>query len=158
MKPESVKIYNKLPPVTVWESMMEGHEMMKKKSTTTTTQNPKRDPYDYYPESNFLGSSSSRHETVLNFNRPNKDFTTNPTKQIPNSVAPTKFSYGPMIVRVHPDGRPVQEDKIIPMDDDVHHYMMMKTKIPSLTQFEPRNKPSYPHPYAFYIRPTTRRQ
>lgn len=131
---------------------------MMKKKPSATTQNPRRDPYDYYSESNYLGSASSKHETVLNFNqRPvNKEFTTNPTKQVPNSVGPTKFSYGPMVVRVHPDGRPVQEDKILPVDDDVQHYIMMKTKIPSLSQFEPRSKPSYNNPYAFYIRPNTR--
>lgn len=134
--------------------MMEGHEMMKK---TTTTPAPRRDSYDYYSESNYLGSASSRHETVLNFNRPsNKGFTTNPTKQTPNSVAPTKFAYGPMVVRVHPDGRPVQEDKVLPIDDDVHHYIMMKTKIPNLREFESRSKPSFNGPYAFYIRPSTR--
>lgn len=133
---------------------MEGHEMMKKKTTTTPA--PRRDAYDYYSESNYLGSASSRHETVLNYRPANKGFTTNPTKQTPNSVAPTKFAYGPMIVRVHPDGRPVQEDKVLPVDDDIHHFMMMKTKIPNLSQFEGRGKPSFNGPFAFYIRPNTR--
>lgn len=137
---------------------MEGHEMMKKnKKSSTTTQAPRRDSYDYYSESNYLGSASSNYETILNLNqRPiNKGFTTNPTKQTPNNI-PKKFAYGPMVVRVHPDGRPVQEDKVLPVDDDIHHYMMMKTKVPSMSQFEGRSKPSISHPYALYIRPSSR--
>lgn len=136
---------------------MEGHEMMKKnKKPTTTTPSPRRDSYDYFSESNYLGSASSNYETILNLNqRPLKGFTTNPTKQTPNNIIPSKFAYGPMVVRVHPDGRPVKEDKILPVDDDIHHYMMMKTKIPPMSQFEPRSKASIVHPYAIYIRPTT---
>lgn len=135
---------------------MEGHEMMKKKPSTTT-QSSRRESYDY-SESNYLGSASSHHETVLNYNhRPvNKGFTTNPTKQTPNSVTPVKLNYGPMVVRVHPDGRPVIEDKVLPVDDDIHHYMMMKTKVPSMAQFDSRPKPNLSHPYAFYVRPSSR--
>lgn len=136
--------------------MMDGHQMMEKK-TAPTTRSPDRDIYQYFSESNYLGSASSRRETVLNTNG---KYVPVPTTKIP------KKEYGPMVVKVHLDGRPVQEEKVIPHDDDQHHYHIVKTKIPSLESFDAIRPTSNsinlyrtnsPYPYAIYSRPNQRR-
>lgn len=137
--------------------MMDGHEMMKKtKKETSTTARPEKDSYEYFSESNYLGSASSRQETVLNANGKLVQKVDGPTN------APGKH-YGPMVVKVHLDGRPVQEEKSIPADDDVHHYHILKTKVPALSALEARNekkvpvfKSNSPYPYAVYTRPSRR--
>lgn len=131
---------------------MDGHEMMKKKSFTTTIQ-PERDIYDQFSGSNYLGSASSRQETILYVNG----------VQVKPTKAPNKH-FGPMVVKVHLDGRPVQEEKSIPEDDDVHMYKIVKQRVPSLSSFDVRPTSNYvptfktnsPYPYAVYSRPASR--
>ncbi|GLV36938.1 Rhythmically expressed gene 5 [Carabus blaptoides fortunei] len=139
----------------IWESMMEGHEMMKKttKNERSTTGNPEKDGYEF-SESNYLGSASSHQETVLNLNGKLVQ------KVQPATKAPSKH-FGPMIVKVHLDGRPVQEEKSIPADDDVHHYNILRTKVPALASLESPNtvpafKSNSPYPYAVYSKPSRR--
>lgn len=40
---------------------------------------------------------------------------------------------GPLVVRVHPDGRPVREDEdqnVVPQDEDLRQYLLAKVKLP----------------------------
>lgn len=174
----------------IWDSMMEGHEMMDKvkqrrpsSATTnyrTTTAKPNSYEDDQFawktPANNdYTGAASAKIETVVYRLPPPKGFvitngpsqyvspkggyvpqqTNNYQGQAVKVNQAQQFNYqqkqqfttqdheddmaagdgapltGPMVVKVHLDGTPVQEKASLPQDEDLKQYKMSKAKIPT---------------------------
>lgn len=157
----------------VWDSMMEGHAMMKTVPKTRSTTTPK--PNSYNDNLSFgsddlgnQGSASAKIDNVYRVPPPkgfvyisptsnDKQFSMNsgtpeyrrPLNQLPfenilpSTAVPVKkyFDYvgqevpltGPMVVKVYPDGRPVQDGQVnLPQDEDLRQYKMSQIRLPSL--------------------------
>lgn len=71
---------------------------------------------------NYLGSASS---VDLHYDLPSE-----------TAASTTNFLSGPMVIRVRPDGTPVEEDKLIPLprDDDREAMTIGKNKLPTAQQ------------------------
>lgn len=71
---------------------------------------------------NYLGSASS---VDLHYDLPSETV-----------ASTTNFLSGPMVIRVRPDGTPVEEDKLIPLprDDDREAMQIGKNKLPTVQQ------------------------
>lgn len=132
----------------VWEAIMEDHAMKQayKKPTTKAPilvpsgeyeRNPLFDGVDDEKTvkqiSDFVSGMDSENESFDDQTRPTESSYAEPSNQLPSAStvdfqydstslnAPsTNYLTGPMVVRVRPDGRPVEEDqrRPLPQDDD----------------------------------------
>jgi len=153
----------------IWDSMMEGHQMMAKNKPArriTTTARPKPNSYDDQSfTQEYQGQASAKIDNVYRVPPPRNFFYTHPQYTVPigpsqytlssgpsqyhrrwdtqrpiqinrdsydspNSYS-TTYLTGPMVVRVYPDGTPVQEQQALPQDEDLKQYKMSKVKLPS---------------------------
>lgn len=48
---------------------------------------------------------------------------------------PSQNSEGPLVVKVYPDGRPVEEQNVVPQDEDLRQYLLAKVKLPDYWGF-----------------------
>lgn len=161
----------------IWDSMMEGHALMKTTPKMRTTTTPKPNSYDdnLSFSAEDLGNQAAASAKIDNGYRvqPPKDFVyitpspngyqynlysgtpeykqpqgVKPQNQLPfenilsSTSVPKKFVApygqdvpltGPMVVRVHPDGTPVQEGpESIPQDEDLRQYMLSQIRLPAV--------------------------
>lgn len=135
---------------------MHGHPMTSTKKQTTT------EPPIYYPTGNYIRNPlfdeplSSKKPTDsyaldmdLSYDDKNSypephhnhlPSSTNLNLQFlqppPVSQPPTNYLSGPMVVRVHPDGSPVMEDKFkpLPKDDDRDEMTLGRDRIPTMEE------------------------
>lgn len=126
--------------------MMEGHEMMKTTKSRPPTTTTKPNSYDDDSFGDY-GAASSKIDNVYRV-APPKGFVytiqtgtpqyTYNTPTVSKNGAYTKFQqaytekYGPGVVKVYPDGRPVIEHTSQPQDEDLRQYQLSKVKIPNL--------------------------
>ncbi|KRT81942.1 hypothetical protein AMK59_5253 [Oryctes borbonicus] len=139
----------------IWESVMEGHEMMKtsKKATKTTSTISPDDLDAYYESGESMIESTNKMPppsdfsvgyTMIEVNRPRYKFpddisyTSSNEIQEPSTTEgiPIIDSYGeyhripltgPMVIKVHVDGTPVNDSQTLPEDDDLKQYQLTKT-------------------------------
>jgi hypothetical protein len=139
----------------IWDSMMEGHEMMKSANPRLTTHKP-----NSYEDDSFgdFGAASAKIDNVyrvpppkgfvytIQSGTPQYTYPQNVQKtgaytrfqQLYTSTTPPPREYagglsGPAVVKVYPDGRPVREEASrAPQDDDLRQYQLSKVKIPNL--------------------------
>ncbi|XP_044261391.1 rhythmically expressed gene 5 protein [Tribolium madens] len=125
----------------IWDSMMEGHEMMKTTKSRPPTTTTKPNSYDDDSFGDY-GAASAKIDNVYRV-APPKGFvytiqTGTPQYTYTPSVGPySKFqqTHTPekYVVKVYPDGRPVVEHTSqLPQDDDLRQYQLSKVKIPNL--------------------------
>ncbi|KYB27120.1 rhythmically expressed gene 5 protein [Tribolium castaneum] len=119
----------------IWDSMMEGHEMMKTtKSRPSTTTKP-----NSYDDDSFgdYGAASSKIDNIYRV-APPKGFVYTVQTGTPQYISSpySKFQQTyteKYAVKVYPDGRPVLENTSQqPQDDDLRQYQLSKVKIPNL--------------------------
>lgn len=124
--------------------MMQGHESIAK--TTTTTRRPE--------EVGGEAAASAKLDNVIRVPPP-KGFVYNPNsvqqeqekvverydsglplyrKVSPKFFTPTRRPQnieGPFVVKVYPDGRPVEDEQNdVPQDEDLRQYLLAKVKLP----------------------------
>lgn len=147
----------------IWDSMMEGHAMMKTTPKTRLTTTPKPNSYDddMSVGADDLGSAASAKIDNVYRVPPPKEFvyitpapanagyqynlnSGTPEYKQPQGVKPQNIyvpvvSYGqqnvpltgPMVVRVYPDGTPVQDGPVsIPQDEDLRQYKLSQIRLP----------------------------
>ncbi|KAF5292660.1 hypothetical protein FQR65_LT11212 [Abscondita terminalis] len=134
---DSMDPYQRGADGIIWNTIMEGRVKHAKTTTTTTTAKPNSYEDDLSIGVDDLGSqglASAKIENVLYRLPPPKEFVYVPVKSqyfiktgTPEYVrAPLS---GPVVVRVHPDGTPI--DARFPQDDDLKHYEMSRAKLPT---------------------------
>ncbi|KAK4877812.1 hypothetical protein RN001_010318 [Aquatica leii] len=142
----------------IWNTIMRGHVKQTKIQTTTTTAKPNSYEDDLSIGNDDLGSQgleSAKIQTVYRLPPP-KGFIYVPVKTsyVVKSDTPEyrqpfdnilstplndleSYNYdtpltGPMVVRVHPDGTPVDNGPYrIPQDEDLQQYKMSQMKLPA---------------------------
>uniref|UniRef100_A0A336LPN7 CSON010194 protein n=1 Tax=Culicoides sonorensis TaxID=179676 RepID=A0A336LPN7_CULSO len=140
----------------IWDSMMHGHPMTSHKKQTTA-----ESPI-YYPSGNYVHnplfdevvpSQKPTNSYALdmelsydnnNYQEPHHNHLPAPTNlnlqflQPPPIQSQPKENYltGPMVIRVHPDGTPVVEDKFkpLPKDDDRDEMTLGRDRLPSMEE------------------------
>lgn len=122
---------------------MEGHkfaEYTPEPQPTTTAK-----PNSYEDDTNDLefgseGSASAKIDNVYKV-LPPEDFVYKGVINNAQSVAnlddtlkgfKPQVPFGPLVVKVYPDGSPVPEIKRTPQDDDLRQYQLSKIKLPNL--------------------------
>ncbi|XP_017771652.1 PREDICTED: rhythmically expressed gene 5 protein [Nicrophorus vespilloides] len=128
----------------IWDSMMEGHEMMSKKPKQKETSSVKPNSYDdqssFSLNEDYQGQASARIETVYKVLPPRNVLTiSSGPSQYKTPFVQNKVDYvnvpltGPMVVKVHLDGSPVKDHTDLPQDDDLKHYKMSKLRLPNFS-------------------------
>lgn len=134
---------------------MHGHPMTSNKKQTTT------EPPIYYPTGNYIRNplfdeplSNKKptdvyaldmdlsYDTQNKFQEPHHNHLPAPTNlnlqflQPPPMPQTTNYLSGPMVVRVHPDGTPVVEDRFkpLPKDDDRDEMTIGRDRLPSMEE------------------------
>lgn len=165
----------------VWDSIMEGHPTMHTKKVETTT-NPIREPsgqYEHNPLFDNDNDFSDNRKSTSNY-ASEMDFTYSsfptgaadsafiePSNQLPQEAATlldlqynlpsvvspnSNYLTGPMVVRVRPDGTPVEEDRFkpLPRDDDRESMTIGNVRIPTLRQLSETLQAPAPQPQRSY--------
>ncbi|XP_044742832.1 rhythmically expressed gene 5 protein [Chrysoperla carnea] len=165
----------------IWDSMMDGHEVLKKsvpETPTTTTAAPTTEKH--VPAYAFLTNpprGGARPQRVSSIQDQIQEYQKKKSSSnylendlytetnYLNTAASSKFEkvvpvtndfVGPMVVRVKPDGTYV--DTRVPIDEDLIHYKMAKTKVPSMLDtlvdaLRPVRSTYESQPYAVYVKP-----
>ncbi|KAI4454806.1 ankyrin repeat-containing [Holotrichia oblita] len=131
----------------IWESVMEGHEMASQMRPAKTTSTIKPDEMDAYYESIESSDASAQVESEVNkpvyklpedtlytdggYSSSNKIQDSATTEGIP--IIENYGEYhripltGPMVIKVHVDGTPVNDNQTLPEDEDLKQYQLTKT-------------------------------
>lgn len=147
----------------IWNSIMEGHTIKKPKSPTTTTPKPNSyednlsfsdddigsqglasakidNVYRVLPPSDFIYVKPQESQYIIKTGTPEYRQPLNqlPFEDILHSTDLNDYNdnvplTGPMVVRVHLDGTPVDEDSYqIPQDEDLKQYKLSQIRLPLL--------------------------
>lgn len=159
---DSMDPYQRGASDIIWDSMMDGHPSNTKKEITTpamiqypTGQFQKNPLFDEKPQSTATKKSgSASYASDMDFGlyasgpdavyaEPHNSIVQAPTnvnyqyapRPSPNSLYNNYLS-GPMVIRVRPDGTPVEEDKQAPLprDDDRDAMQLGREQLPTLDQ------------------------
>lgn len=146
--------------LTVWDSMVEGHASKPAKRTHHSTDSPIREPIGQYERnplfddnasntrlneaSNAAASSQQHHSYAMDMDSMyaaspyhSEQQQPEPTNvHVAHAPAGSRFLTGPMIIRVRPDGTPVEEDSArqLPHDDDREAMTIGRAKMPTVQQ------------------------
>lgn len=129
--------------ITVWNTMMQGHETVAKTAPKTTPRPTQ--------EVGGEAAASAKIDNVVRvpppkgfvFNRPNSvqqeeevvEERIDSGVPLYRKVSPKFFRRpveGPWVVKVYPDGRPVEDEQnAVPQDEDLRQYLLAKVKLPA---------------------------
>ncbi|XP_063700078.1 rhythmically expressed gene 5 protein [Culicoides brevitarsis] len=153
----------------IWDSMMSGHPMTSNKKQTTTeapinypTGNYIHNPlFDEPLTTNKKPASSDSYALDMDLSYADEEPHTQNRLPAPTNVelqylqpppmnSHSSYLSGPMVVRVHPDGTPVVEDKYkpLPIDDDRDEMTIGRARLPSMEELSKQQKPQFAQRYA----------
>lgn len=138
--------------LTVWTTLMEGHELSDRTPEPKPSTTAKPNSYDDQSFDELEFGASAKIDDVQKVSPPaGFIYRPGPANQFEKQHNALSISYydttkdaedldainypqipliGPMVVRVHPDGTPVEEVQRIPQDDDLRQYQLTKIKLP----------------------------